>query len=99
MGQVVSPAIHISLFLTIIKSSVLPFFIVPTSFCFCLFYFSTIYLFLLVVPGVSECLWSSQSVLQSAMPPSCIMLSSRGHLRNGILPPNHPPQACVSLDW
>lgn len=92
MGQVVSPATHISLFLTTIKSSVLPFFIVPTSFCFCLFHFSTTYLFLLVAPGVSEC-------SPECYAPSCIMLSSRGHLRNSILPPNHPPQACVSLDW
>ena len=44
------------LFLTTLESPVLPLFIVPTSFCFSLFHFSSTYLFLLMIPRVSECL-------------------------------------------
>jgi hypothetical protein len=51
-----SPATHIRLYLPTLYSPALPLFIVPSSFCFSFFHFSTTYLFLSVVPGVSECL-------------------------------------------
>lgn len=58
-SQVASLATHFWLFLHTLEFPVLPPFIVPTSFLF-LFYFSKMYLGLIVEPNVCECLWSSQ---------------------------------------
>ena len=51
---------HIRLLLTTLESPVLPLLILHTSYCFFFFHLSTTCLLILVVPGVSGCLGSSQ---------------------------------------
>lgn len=59
-SQLAFQVTHTRLFLSTLSSPVLPLFILSTSFCFFLFHFSTIYLLVLVAPGISECHGSSQ---------------------------------------
>ena len=85
-SQVLLPATHTRLFLTTLKSTGLPLFIVPTSFCFS---FSPISLPFSCsserCPGSLEYLESPQEWSQRAIPPG------RGHLRHGL---PQTPQAC-----
>ena len=83
-------AIHIRLFLTTLKSPVLPLFIVHTSFCFS---FSSVSPPLTCsswwCPG-SLCVWGHlSSGLRSAMSCLCIMILGMGCLRHGL--PLSPP--------
>lgn len=98
-SQVATLTANIQLSLTPFKSPVLPVFIVPTSLYFFLFHFSTTYL-LLVVPGVSEGLGSSQEWCQSG---SCFWLTLAP--RTGFFKflacslSWEPIWACLEPDW
>lgn len=69
-----------------LKSPVLFLFIVPTSFCFFFLHFFTIYLLLLVVPGISECLGCLRMLF--------IMVQGKSHPGHG-LPPSGLCQALL----
>lgn len=84
----ISPMLScIKLFLTALESPVLPLLIVPTSFSFFLFHFSTAYLLILMVPGVSGCLGSSQE-----WPQECYALLVQGG--RWLSPAGSPSGSC-----
>lgn len=72
-----------------------PFFIMPTSFCFFFFNFSSIYLILLVMARVSECLESSQEGFVLPMHYGIIQLS----FQPGVPRPQDPRLLGVLLSY
>lgn len=90
--QVASLASHITLFLIILESPVLSLFIVPISFC--LSCFST-YLFLLVVPRVSDVRGHVRSGLRGAMPLLCI--TSLDRVISGLVCVSPQPPPCPGM--
>lgn len=99
-GAITSLTIHIRLFLSVLKSQVLPLFIASHILLFLfLFYSSTTYLLLLVTTGVLDCLGFFKNGFRSTMSHSSILAPGRSLLRHSqvTLPMPRECWFCISV--
>lgn len=80
--------------LSALESPVLPLLIVPTSFCFFLFYATTTFLLLLLVPGDAECLGMAQTCSWE-----CSALLGHYEARQVVIYPTSLPACRAPDQW